>query len=174
MNAMGMLKRVGTVVGVLLGLGVAAGDSAGQPDGAATHTIFMTAVELKGATTADKLAPPTVNPGDLSKGYGFKGPGQADKADPRKWEVASYTFVPGFVTVRQGDTVNLTVFVVNGDEHEVRVTDPTGRDVVAKTTWNRGREYQVSWVAEQPGAYHLTCTSHAPSMGATVLALPRK
>jgi hypothetical protein len=35
------------------------------------------------------------------------------------------------VTVLQDDTVKLTVFVVNGDEHDVRIADPEGRDVVA-------------------------------------------
>ena len=29
-----------------------------------THTIFMTAVEIKGSTTIDKLPPPAVNPLD--------------------------------------------------------------------------------------------------------------
>jgi plastocyanin len=82
-------------------------------------------------------------------------------------------FSPGFVTVRQGDTVNLTAFVVNGDEHEVWVTDPRGREVVAKTKWNRGRQYEVSFVAEKVGPYQLTCSSHAPTMAATFLVIPR-
>ena len=30
------------------------------------------------------------------------------------------------VVIHQSDTVKLVVFVVNGDEHVVRVTDPTG------------------------------------------------
>jgi hypothetical protein len=37
------------------------------------------------------------------------------------------------VVVRQGDTVALTVFVVNGDEHEVHVTAPDGTLVVPHT-----------------------------------------
>jgi hypothetical protein len=55
---------------------------------------------------------------NLSKGYGFRGPGEADKTAPQRWEVASYTFVPGFITVPQGDTVTLTASVVNGDQHD--------------------------------------------------------
>jgi len=58
------------------------------------------------------------------------------------------------VTVRQGDTVKLTAFVVNGDEHHVRVNDPDGREVIAETKWNRGREYQLSFVAKKLGTYH--------------------
>jgi plastocyanin len=83
-------------------------------------------------------------------------------------------FAPSFVVVRQGDTVKLTVFLVNGDEHEVWVTGPDGREVVAKRMWNRGREYEVSFVAEKPGSYQLTCSNHAPSMLATFLVLPRR
>lgn len=138
-----------------------------------THTIFLTALEVKGSTTSDKLAPPSANPADLSKGYGFKGPGQADKNAPQKWEVSSYIFNPAFVTVRQGDEVVLTTFVVNGDEHEMWVTAPDGRRVVEKTMWNRGREYTVRFRADQVGAYQLTCSNHAPSMAAAFLVLPR-
>ena len=43
--------------------------------------------------------------------------------------MSSYRFDPGFVTVRQGDTVKLTAFVVNGDEHDVQVNDPDGREL---------------------------------------------
>ncbi len=158
----------------LLGLLLSASDGVTQTGTPTTHTIFMTAIELKGATTTDKLAPPPVNPKDLSKGYEFKPPGQADKSDPKKWEVSSYRFAPGFVTVRQGDSVKLRVFVVNADEHEVGITDPDGRDVVAKTKFNRGREYELSFVAKKIGPYQLTCSTHAPTMTATILVLPRK
>ena len=150
-----------------------AGEAAAQQAAPTTHTIFMTAVEVKGSTTTDKLTPPPVDPGNLSKGYEFKAPGAADKTAPKKWEVSSYLFTPGFVTVRQGDTVKLTAFVVNGTEHDVRITDPDGREVVAKAMWNRGRQYEVSFVAEKGGPYQLICSNHAPSMLATFLALPR-
>jgi hypothetical protein len=85
--------------------------------------------------------------------------------------VSSYAFSPGFVTVRQGDTVQLTVFIVNGDKHDVSVSASDGRKIVADTVWNRGREYHVRFVAEQAGAYQLVCSEHAPSMIATFLAL---
>jgi len=158
----------------VVGLVLWVGSSLGQADAPATHTIFITAMEVKGATTADKLAPPSVNPKDISKGYEFKAPGVADKNAPQKWEVSSYMFNPAFVTLRQGDTVKLTAFIVNGDEHEVWVTDPNGREVVAKTKWNRGRQYEISFVAEKVGPYQLTCSSHAPTMAATFLVVPRK
>lgn len=158
----------------LLGLFLWVAEGLGQSVAPTAHTIFMSAVELKGATTADALAPPTVNPKELSKGYEFKPPGVADKSDRKKWEVSSYRFAPGFVTVRQGDTVNLTVFIINGDEHEVGITDPDGREVASKAKWNRGREYKVSFVAKKVGSYHLTCSTHAPTMAVTFFVLPRE
>jgi plastocyanin len=165
------LRLFGALAGVaLLGLFLVPSQGFGQT----THTIFMTALEVKGGTSADKLAPPTVNPKDLSKGYELKPPGEADKRDPKRWEVSSYIFSPGFVTVRQGDKVDLTIFVVNGDAHESWITDPEGRKVLANTMFNRGREYKVSFTAEKVGAYQLTCSEHAPTMAATFLALPRK
>jgi plastocyanin len=158
----------------LIGLFLLTNEAMAQKSTPTAHAIFMTAVELKGATTTDKLAPTPVNPKDLSKGYEFKPPGQADKSDPKKWEVSSYRFAPGFVTVRQEDSVKLRVFVVNADEHEVGITDPDGRDVAAKTKFNRGREYELSFVAKKVGSYHLICSTHAPTMTATILVLPRK
>ncbi len=60
----------------LLGLGAVlvsaltlVGDAGAQPAGTA-HTVFMTAIEIKGVTTADKLPPPSVDPSNLPKGYG--------------------------------------------------------------------------------------------------------
>ena|SRR6266516_3215588 len=66
----------------------------------ATHQIFMSAVELKGSTTTETLAPPAVNPMELSKGYGFKASGEADQGAPERWEVSSYLLTPGFTTVQ--------------------------------------------------------------------------
>lgn len=157
---------------VLLSAVLVSNPAAAQ-QGPTTHHIFMSAVEIKGATSADKLSPPSVDPRDLSKGYGFKAPGQIDPHAPKKWQVASYVFVPSYVTVRQGDTVELTVFVVNGDEHDARIVAPDGRVAVPETTWKRGRQYDVSFVAEQVGTYQLGCSHHAPTMVANFLVLPR-
>jgi plastocyanin len=162
-----------TIFGILLMSVWLWGQGAGEQGAPRMHQFFMTAVEIKGATTTDTLAPPAVNPVDLSKGYGFKGPGEADKAAPQRWEVASYAFAPEFIAVQLGDAVALTTFVVNGDHHDVVVLAPDGQVVVPTALWQRGREYQVSFVAEKMGTYQLKCFAHAPSMTANILVLPR-
>ncbi|MFB3143343.1 MAG: hypothetical protein ACE10F_02030, partial [Candidatus Methylomirabilales bacterium] len=99
-------KRLSLLVlgaATLLAASLSTGVSLAQADGSVTHTIFVTGMEVKGATTADELTSPSVNPKDLSKGYGFKAPGEVDKKKPQKWQVASYMFTPSFVTVHQGD-----------------------------------------------------------------------
>jgi len=161
------------MVGAVILLGAAAVQDAGTQGAPTTHQIFISVIEPKGSTVTGRLAPPPIDPTTLSKGYGYKGPGEADKADPQRWEVASYNFLPAFVVAQQGDTLVLTVFVVNGDHHDVGVVGPDGRVVVPRATWDRGREYRVSFVADKPGPYKLTCFTHTPSMIATVFVLPR-
>lgn len=165
------MNRSLAILAITLLVVAVAADGAAQDR--ATHTVFMSLVEVKGGTTADKLAPPSVNPKDISKGYAFKPPGVADKNSPQRWEVSSYMMSPGHVTVRQGDDIALTAFVVNGDVHEVWVTAPDGTEVVPKAKWSRGRQYQIRFRADKPGAYTLVCSEHAPSMTATFLAMPR-
>jgi len=165
--------RRATAFGILLMSAWLWGQDIGAQVAPRTHQIFMTAIEIKGSTTTDTLAPPAVNPVDQSKGYGFKGPGEADKTTPQRWEVSSYSFAPGFITVQQGDSMMLTAFVVNGDHHDVAVLAPDGQVIVPTALWQRGREYQVSFVAERAGTYQLKCFAHAPSMTANILVLPR-
>lgn len=126
--------------------------------------ISMNLVEYKGSTTIDKLAPPDIDPRDLSKGYGYKAPGY-DPNNPGKWEVSSYAFNPSFMTIHKGDQVNLTVFGVNGDEHEVILVDPNGEELY-REIWNRGREYHISFKAKMAGIYELICLHHFPTMKA--------
>jgi plastocyanin len=138
-----------------------------------TQTISLTVVEFKGSTTTEQLAPPSSNPPTLSKGYGYKAPGEADKTAPQRWEVSSYAFTPSFIAVQQGDTVTLNAFIVNGDHHEVFVTAPDGQLAVPTASWQRGRQYQISFMADKVGAYQVMCATHTPTMTATILVLPR-
>lgn len=140
-----------------------------SPDTAARH-FFLTAFEVKGAT--DGIVPPSVNPKDISDGYGFTPPGEYDSSNANKWQVASYMWTPGAMTVLQGDSVELTTFVLNGDKHEVWVEAPDGSEVVQEFEMNRGREYEFSFTATQAGVYRLVCNTHEPTMTATITVLP--
>lgn len=167
------------VVAVLaLSAMLVAPDAGAQQTPGIAHDIHITAVQFKGSTTSDKVAAPPVDPRKLSRGYAYKGPGQADPSAPQRWEVASYQFSPSYVTVQQGDTVVLTVFIADGDHHDVQLTEPEDESILHesilyKSTWDRGREYTLFFLAKKVGAYRLTCATHAPSMTATFLVLPR-
>ncbi len=134
--------------------------------------FYVTGVEWKGTTSADELAPPSVDPTTLSRGYGFKGPGILDLSSPEKWQVATYTWTPGSMVAYEGDTVELTAFIVNGDHHETRLVAPDGTEIEA-IDMNRGREYKLAFEASQAGLYRLVCDTHAPTMAANITVLPR-
>jgi hypothetical protein len=88
-----------TVVSLIVCALLGTGDARAQRPSAHSHAIYMTAVEFKGFTTADKLAAPDVDPTKLSHGYAYKAPGQADPAARARWEVENYQFSPSFMTV---------------------------------------------------------------------------
>ncbi|MBI4213559.1 MAG: hypothetical protein HY534_04550 [Chloroflexi bacterium] len=160
------------VTPILLLLVVAAwGAGAGAAQRSTAVEFAVTGAELKGTTTIASLAPPSDDPATLSDGYRYKGPGDADPADPTKWEVSSYVWVPSAMTVFQGDTVSLRIFSVNGDKHEVWVQAPDGSEVIREQELNRGRDYTLTFAASQRGYYTLVCTTHDPTMTAVITAL---
>ncbi len=134
--------------------------------------FFLTGVEWKGTTSADELAAPSVDPKTLSAGYGFKGLGILDSSNPEKWQVATYSWTPGSMVVYEGDTVELTAFIVNGNHHHARLVAPDGTEIKA-IDMNRGREYKLAFEASQAGIYRLVCDTHAPTMTANITVLPR-
>lgn len=140
---------------------------------AGTRIFYLTGVEWKGTTSAAKLAPPSTNPTELSDGYGFKGPGVLDPANPDKWQVASYVWTPGSMIAYQGDQIDLTLFIINGDKHSTWIEAPDGAEVVVEREMNRGREYNLTFTASQAGVYRLVCNEHEPTMTAYILVLPR-
>jgi plastocyanin len=137
-----------------------------------SRNVQVTAFEIKGSTSASELAPPSVDPATLSSGYGFKDVGVYE-ADSDKWQVASYMWSPGEVTAFQGDTLDLNVFVLNGNNHETWIQGPDGETVVDSIELNRGREYKISIGVVKPGVYRLICNTHAPTMTAEIVVLPR-
>ncbi len=140
---------------------------------ATQRTFYVNAIEIKGGTSTDKLAAPEIDPVSLGKAFGYKEPGVYDPASPNKWQVASYQFNPSALTVFQGDTVKLILFVVNGDLHADRVEDPDGRIVVAEEAHRRGRQYEISFEAEKAGIYQVRCKEHAEAMRIAVTVIPR-
>ncbi len=167
------MKKVAIVASIILSavlLFVAcAGGGAAPPE--AVRTFYVNAIEIKGAT--DVLAPPSTNPKDLEKSYGYKGPGEYDASNPDKWQVASYQFNPSALTVFQGDTVRLVLFIVNGDLHADRIENPDGQIVVAEQTHNRGRQYTMTFVADKAGVYQLRCNEHPEAMRLLMTVIPR-
>ncbi len=137
-----------------------------------TRHYFVTAVEWKGTTSADSLDPPTLDPKTLSDGYGFN-PTGFDSGNPRNWRVASYVWSPASMIAYQGDKVDLTIFVLNGNEHETYVETPSGDAAVQETEMNRGREYKFSFTASEVGTYQLVCNTHEPTMTGYIQVLPR-
>ena len=137
------------------------------------HLIEVTAFEVKGSTSANDLAPPDVDPSTLSAGFGYKAPGDYDPDNPDKWQVASYMWNPGQMVAYQGDTLRLHVFVLNGNTHETWIEDPDGNIVGDVVVMNRGREYDLSASLEKAGVYKLICSTHAPTMTAEIVVLPR-
>lgn len=135
--------------------------------------FIVTGVELKGSTTTKDLEAPPVNPKTLSDGYRYKAPGEADKNDTTKWEVATYVWSPGAMTALQGDKVTLRIFIVNGDKHTTWVEGPDGKEVVKEQLQNRGREYLMTFTTSQVGTYKVVCNEHDPTMRAAITVLPR-
>jgi len=132
-------------------------------------TIDVSIIEIKGAT--DGIDPPSDDPEGLSSGYRFKPPGEYDADNPKKWQVSTYLFSPSAFTVVQGDTVTLRTIVINGDEHTVWLESPDGTKGEMIVV-NRGREYSVTFTADQGGYYTLHCDEHEPTMSVQILSLP--
>ena len=69
--------------------------------------------------------------------------------------------------------MTLIPFIVNRHQHDIAVLAPDGQVVVPTALWQRGREYQASFVAEKAGTHHPKCFAHTPTITANVLVLPR-
>ncbi len=133
-------------------------------------TFYISEIEVKGAT--DGIPAPKTDPTTLSKGYRYKPPGKYDPKHPKKWQVSTYMFNPAAMTVYQGDTVTLRMFVVNGDKHINWVEAPDGSNASKEEISNRGREYIINFTAKQAGYYVLRCDEHEPTMRAVIFSVP--
>jgi len=132
-------------------------------------TFDIEVIEIKGAT--DGIDPPSIDPTTLSAGYGFKPPGEYDADNPNKWQVATYLYSPGAMSVVNGDDVTLRFFGINGDSHQMWVEAPDGTKVTDVVELNRGRELILEFTADDLGHYKIVCITHAPTMNADILSV---
>ena len=156
------------IIGAIAGLVLAAcgGTSSTAPSDV---TFDVQLIEVKGAT--DGIAAPDIDPATLSAGYGYTPPGEFDPENPNKWQVATYMFAPGAMSVVQGDKVTLRMFGVNGNEHTMTVQAPDGATSIESFTVNRGQEVTVDFTADQTGHYKIFCANHAPTMTADIFSI---
>lgn len=160
-------KYIVIAILILTLLGISACSGGGVEPGEVTFDLSV--IEIKGST--DGIEPPEVNPEGLSSGYRFTPPGEFDESNPNKWQVSTYLFSPSAMTANLGDLINLRMFVVNGDIHATKLLAPDGSEV-ENFVMNRGREYQISFDADQAGYYSLVCDNHGPTMEAKILVKP--
>ncbi len=144
----------------VIGLSACAGTAAArlQPG---ERTVYLTAIEPKGSTTVDKEPFPEASlpPGG---GYGLKPPD-----DTGTWQVETYLWLPGEITVVEGDKVTLQVLGVNGSIHPSRIE---GYDVTFEA--KRGQVTTVTFTADKAGVFKIICDAHQPTMTGTLIVLP--
>lgn len=168
-----MQKKSLPIVVLLIAGIAAAGCAADQTAGLKGEPVVfdVNVIEIKGAT--DGIEAPGVDPESLSSGYRFKPPGEYDTDNHHKWQVSSYMFSPSELVVAQGSAVTLRTFVLNGDEHVSWLVAPDGSNVPGtEFTLNRGRQYEIEFIADQVGYYTWECANHSPTMSAKILVLP--
>ena len=157
--------RGGALVAIFMG-SLAAGNSTDRSAASAPppmkRTIYMAAIEPKGSANVEKEKFPEA-PLPAGGGYGLKAP---DKDG--KWEVAAYAWLPGSITVYEGDEVTLQVAGINGAEHAVTI-----EGYALKYAVKRGEITTVSFKADKPGIFEIICHNHRPSMTGQLIVLPR-
>ena len=125
------------------------------------QTIYMSAIEPKGTTNLEKEPFPE-EPLPGGGGYALKEPNEDGD-----WVVETYVWLPGEVTVREGDEVNLQILGVNGSLHTAFIED---YDLEFEVT--RGALTEVAFTADKPGVFQIFCTIHQPSMTGRLIVLP--
>lgn len=125
------------------------------------RTIKMAAYELKGgANVAEEPFPGAALP---EPGYELKAPN-----DEGRWEVEAYTWLPEQIVVNQGDQVTLEIIGVNGEEHNSLIENYVDEFVV-----RRGQITTLTFTADKPGVFKITCHNHSASMIGELVVLAR-
>ncbi len=158
------LRASWALVALALPLVVAAcGAQGGTGLTASDRTVYLAAIEPKGTTSVAKEPFPAATlPG--GGGYRLEGP-DADG----NWMVETYRWLPGEITVVQGDKVTLEVLGINGASHPTTIE---GYDISFEV--KRGQLNSVTFTADKPGIFRIICSAHQPSMTGQLVVLPSK
>jgi len=129
---------------------------------AAERRFVIAAVEPKGGVTVD-LEPFPAATLPEGGGYVLKAPD-----DNGRWEVSAYVWMPSQIVVDQGDQVTLEFVGINGAAH------PTTIEGYEQTvTVRRGEVADVTFTADRPGVFVISCATHQPSMVGELVVLAR-
>ena len=142
-------------------LAVSACTTGGARLAAGERTIYMAAIEPKGSATVDK-EPFPAEALPAGGGYALEGPDEEGA-----WTVETYRWLPGGITVVQGDKVTLEILGVNGAMHASKVE---GYDIAFDV--KRGQVTTVTFTADKAGVFRIICSTHQPAMTGTLVVLP--
>jgi len=158
-----MRKWTATLLAFGLGAGllVSACSAPAAKLAAGERTIYLAAIEPKGTTNVSKEPFPAQA---LPEGGGY---GLDEPDADGNWVVETYRWLPGEITVAQGDRVTLEILGVNGDSHPSAIE---GYDLTFEV--KRGQLTTVAFVADKPGIFKIFCSVHQPSMTGQLVVLP--
>jgi len=156
------LRASWALVALALPLVVAAcGARGGTGLTAGERTIYLAAIEPKGTTSVAKEPFPAAS---LPAGGGYA----LDEPDADgNWTVETYRWLPGEITVVQGDKVTLEVLGINGASHPTTIE---GYDISFEV--KRGQLNRVTFTADKPGVFRIICSAHQPAMTGQLVVLP--
>ena len=125
------------------------------------RTVYMAAIEPKGSAKAPEEPFPSEA---LPEGGGYK---LEEPGETGEWVVETYRWLPGTVTVVEGDHVTLEILGINGKSHAATIE---GYD--KKFEVKRGELTTVEFDADKPGIFRIVCHTHQPAMTGTLVVLP--
>lgn len=146
------MRFAGMVAALVLGL------FAFQSAHAAERLIVITAFEPKGGTNVKKEPFPETLPPKES-GVDIDEPDETGR-----WKVSTYVFMPNQIHVNEGDKVTLQFIGINGGSHPTTIAGYDKTFVL-----KRGQIHNVTFVADKPGVFPITCSTHHPTMTAELI-----
>jgi plastocyanin len=112
--------------------------------------VFAAAVLYLGG---EKLRPALADSGQSRTIHMVTGEFSTKTADGK--EIEAYRWDPGTLVVQKGETINLSIYGVNGDVHPFIIEGLNVKGEVRK-----GKETTVSFTAHKEGTYRIICLTH--------------